>query len=278
VASRIGISSEARHFSPDQDLFADVRAELGRGPIACVLIDEAQFLAAEQVRQLARVVDELNVPVLCYGLRTDFLGRAVRRQRAVAGVGRQPGRTEDRSATAGEKPRWWSGCALTDASNTGAAGGNRRQRPHTFPSVDATSLRPSKPGGPNTLIVAFLPRRVVRKCTVHRRLMERSSFVHQALRHGQDARRFHPPSDPGDSKDVQAAPGSAVPVSDVRRSRVTLAVLLACPLLVVATSVPALAQSTGTTAAEGSKKDRHHGASVAHDRRSSPNKTRPSRA
>jgi thymidine kinase len=75
VASRIGISSEARHFTPDQDLFADVRAELGDGPIACVLIDEAQFLAAEQVRQLARVVDQLNVPVLCYGLRTDFLGR-----------------------------------------------------------------------------------------------------------------------------------------------------------------------------------------------------------
>jgi thymidine kinase len=75
VASRIGISSEARHFTPDQDLFADVCAEAGDGPIACILIDEAQFLAAEQVRQLARVVDQLNVPVLCYGLRTDFLGR-----------------------------------------------------------------------------------------------------------------------------------------------------------------------------------------------------------
>jgi thymidine kinase len=75
VASRIGISSEARHFTPDQDLFADVCAEAGDVPIACILIDEAQFLAAEQVRQLARVVDQLNVPVLCYGLRTDFLGR-----------------------------------------------------------------------------------------------------------------------------------------------------------------------------------------------------------
>lgn len=75
VASRIGISSEAKHFAPDQDLFADVRVEIGDGPIACVLIDEAQFLTAEHVRQLARVVDELNVPVLCYGLRTDFLGR-----------------------------------------------------------------------------------------------------------------------------------------------------------------------------------------------------------
>ena len=75
VASRIGISSDARHFATDRDLFQEIRAELAQGPIACVLIDEAQFLSAAHVRQLARVVDELNVPVLCYGLRTDFLGR-----------------------------------------------------------------------------------------------------------------------------------------------------------------------------------------------------------
>ncbi len=75
VASRIGISADARHFTAGQDLFAEIRADLAVGPIACVLVDEAQFLSNEQVRQLARVVDELNVPVLCYGLRTDFLGR-----------------------------------------------------------------------------------------------------------------------------------------------------------------------------------------------------------
>jgi len=75
VASRIGISAEARHFAAERDLFEEIRAELTNGPIACVLIDEAQFLSAAHVRQLARVVDELNVPVLCYGLRTDFLGR-----------------------------------------------------------------------------------------------------------------------------------------------------------------------------------------------------------
>ena len=75
VASRIGISAEARHFAPGGDLFAEICAERDREPIACVLIDEAQFLTPEHVRQLARVVDELNVPVLCYGLRTDFLGR-----------------------------------------------------------------------------------------------------------------------------------------------------------------------------------------------------------
>lgn len=74
VASRIGIESEARHFHPASDLFAEVAAEHARSPIACVLVDESQFLTPPQVRELSRVVDELNVPVLCYGLRTDFRG------------------------------------------------------------------------------------------------------------------------------------------------------------------------------------------------------------
>jgi thymidine kinase len=74
VASRIGISSEARHFEPDSDLYAEVAVEHAREPLACVMVDESQFLQPAQVRELARVVDELNVPVLCYGLRTDFRG------------------------------------------------------------------------------------------------------------------------------------------------------------------------------------------------------------
>jgi thymidine kinase len=74
VASRIGISSEARHFEPGSDLYAQVAAEHAREPLACVLVDESQFLSPAQVQGLARVVDELNVPVLCYGLRTDFRG------------------------------------------------------------------------------------------------------------------------------------------------------------------------------------------------------------
>lgn len=75
VASRIGISSDARHFAADQDLYEEIKTDLGDGPIACVLVDEAQFLSTAHVKQLSRVVDELDVPVLCYGLRTDFLGR-----------------------------------------------------------------------------------------------------------------------------------------------------------------------------------------------------------
>jgi thymidine kinase len=74
IASRIGIEREARHFHPALNLRAEINGELNAGPLACVLVDEAQFLTVAQVKQLGAVVDELNVPVLCYGLRTDFRG------------------------------------------------------------------------------------------------------------------------------------------------------------------------------------------------------------
>jgi len=75
IASRIGIASEADTFEPGEDLFAKIEARLAEGPVACVFIDEAQFLSDEQVWQLARAVDDLGVPVMCYGLRVDFQGR-----------------------------------------------------------------------------------------------------------------------------------------------------------------------------------------------------------
>ena len=74
IHSRIGIEREARHFHAQLDLRKDILSELNVGPLACVLVDEAQFLTPAQVKQLGAVVDELNVPVLCYGLRTDFRG------------------------------------------------------------------------------------------------------------------------------------------------------------------------------------------------------------
>jgi thymidine kinase len=74
VHSRIGISRDARHFTATSDLFTEAAAEHRSQPLHCVLIDEAQFLQPAQVKQLARVTDELNIPVLCYGLRTDFRG------------------------------------------------------------------------------------------------------------------------------------------------------------------------------------------------------------
>ncbi len=74
VHSRIGISGYALHFQPGLDLREEIDAEHVRAPVSCVLIDEAQFLEPAQVRQLGAVVDQLNIPVLCYGLRTDFRG------------------------------------------------------------------------------------------------------------------------------------------------------------------------------------------------------------
>jgi thymidine kinase len=74
IASRIGLQSEANIFGDGIDIFAAVRARAENGRLACVFVDEAQFLSRAQVFQLAQVVDELGLPVLCYGLRTDFRG------------------------------------------------------------------------------------------------------------------------------------------------------------------------------------------------------------
>ena len=74
IASRIGIGEDADLFGPGEDLFAMIRRRLELERIYCVFIDEAQFLETKQVWQLARAVDDLNVPVMCYGLRVDFRG------------------------------------------------------------------------------------------------------------------------------------------------------------------------------------------------------------
>lgn len=74
IGSRIGIGSEAVTYAPGEDLFAHIEARLEQGPLACIFLDEAQFLEPAQVWQLARVVDDLKVPVMCYGLRVDFQG------------------------------------------------------------------------------------------------------------------------------------------------------------------------------------------------------------
>lgn len=74
IGSRIGISQDADTFSTTSDLFDKIKGELAQTDIACVFIDEAQFLTKDQVWQLARAVDDLGVPVMCYGLRVDFRG------------------------------------------------------------------------------------------------------------------------------------------------------------------------------------------------------------
>jgi len=75
IASRIGIGEPADTFAPDDDLFARIKCRMADGEIACAFVDEAQFLTPAQVWQLARVADDLGVPVMAYGLRVDFRGQ-----------------------------------------------------------------------------------------------------------------------------------------------------------------------------------------------------------
>ncbi|NRB02333.1 MAG: thymidine kinase [Rhodobacteraceae bacterium] len=75
IASRIGIGAEADTFLGDEDLFEKLVARQAQGNLACVFIDEAQFLSEAQVWQLARAVDDLKLPIMCYGLRVDFRGK-----------------------------------------------------------------------------------------------------------------------------------------------------------------------------------------------------------
>lgn len=72
ITSRIGLEAEATMFDTGTDIRAAVDAERARRPLHCILVDEAQFLSRDQVWQLAGICDELRIPVLAYGLRTDF--------------------------------------------------------------------------------------------------------------------------------------------------------------------------------------------------------------
>ncbi len=74
VTSRIGLEAAATTFAPADDIFEMVTACCAEDPLHCVLIDEAQFLSKKQLFQLGRVTDELDIPVLAYGIRTDFQG------------------------------------------------------------------------------------------------------------------------------------------------------------------------------------------------------------
>jgi thymidine kinase len=75
VQSRIGLKAAGRIFERDDDLEAIARQDIAaHGTLHCVLVDESQFLSKRQVWQLTEIVDALNIPVLAYGLRTDFRG------------------------------------------------------------------------------------------------------------------------------------------------------------------------------------------------------------
>ncbi len=74
VASRIGLQAPAHVFDAATDLFEEIDAAIRTDSVSCIFVDEAQFLSREQAMQLARAVDQLNLPILCFGLRTDFRG------------------------------------------------------------------------------------------------------------------------------------------------------------------------------------------------------------
>jgi thymidine kinase len=86
IESRIGLSADAHRFDAATDFREAVAAAHALEPVACVLIDEAQFLTPAQVWQCARIVDEIGIPVLCHGLRTDFRGELFAGSAALLGI------------------------------------------------------------------------------------------------------------------------------------------------------------------------------------------------
>jgi thymidine kinase len=86
ITSRIGLSAEAHKFDADTKIRAEIESELRKHSLACVLVDEAQFLSRAQVLQLAAIADVEGIPVLCYGLRTDFKGELFPGSAALLGL------------------------------------------------------------------------------------------------------------------------------------------------------------------------------------------------
>ena len=72
IGSRIAISAPARTFDESTDLYDEIGEELKKRELDCILVDEAQFLTQRHVLQLCEIADQIGIPVLCYGLRTDF--------------------------------------------------------------------------------------------------------------------------------------------------------------------------------------------------------------
>jgi thymidine kinase len=86
ISSRIGLEEKAELFLDEDDMFARIEARVGTQPVHCVFVDEAQFLTDDQVWQLARVADRLGIPVMCYGLRTDFQGNLFSGSKALLAI------------------------------------------------------------------------------------------------------------------------------------------------------------------------------------------------
>ena len=86
ITSRIGLKADAHLFDPSTDIYEAVADENAERPLDCILLDEAQFLSKQQVFGCARVADELGIPFLCYGLRTDFQAELFPGSAALLGI------------------------------------------------------------------------------------------------------------------------------------------------------------------------------------------------
>ena len=86
ISSRIGLASDAHRFDRGTDMASRVLEDHAEAPVACVLVDEAQFLSRGQVWQLAGLADRHDIPVVCYGLRTDFQGELFEGSAALLGI------------------------------------------------------------------------------------------------------------------------------------------------------------------------------------------------
>lgn len=83
IASRIGISADAQLFKPETNLFEEIKTQAQAFKLDCILLDEAQFLTEDQVYALTEVVDKLKIPVLAFGIRTDFKGQLFQGSKAL---------------------------------------------------------------------------------------------------------------------------------------------------------------------------------------------------
>ncbi|TRD12063.1 thymidine kinase [Erythrobacter insulae] len=86
VSSRIGLEADAHLYARDTDLYSAISVAHENAALDCVLIDEAQFLTKDQVWQLAKIADTVGIPVLCYGIRTDFQGELFPGSAALLGI------------------------------------------------------------------------------------------------------------------------------------------------------------------------------------------------
>lgn len=86
ITSRIGVTAPARLYDDKIDLFEQIQQRVNEGPLHCIFIDEAQFLTTDQVWQLARVADRIKLPVMAYGLRTDFQGNLFEGSKALLAI------------------------------------------------------------------------------------------------------------------------------------------------------------------------------------------------